>query len=310
MFRNPNSFYDIFANDYLRLSYMAPVQGNFGINSGVSFYPTPTPMEQASAFLPCNQVPVLQQHPASIPRIPSTGSSTSASSLSSGLSSNAVSQPSQELDSESDHAQPITMPSVKGKVKVRVRRTRGPNTKPVGTGYTEMMERLSVEVQEALQRDYANCCEVVKKKDNSTVHKHQLSNNHFNKVDRRLYPKLPCFICPAYIAMHPRCTTAKAGRYDSTERHCKKCAGYQEMKLKVPVFPIEITKGEFRSLQGSRKAVQRGKEINDPVSEGAIVKLLDMLLGNITVRDVESSSDSGSDVADGQHDDDPLTNDG
>ena len=65
------------------------------------------------------------------------------------------------------------------------------------------------EVQNALQQDYADCCEVVRGKDLSTVQKHRFTRRHFNKVDPKYQPLLPAFICPAFVGLYDQCKSAK-----------------------------------------------------------------------------------------------------
>jgi len=65
------------------------------------------------------------------------------------------------------------------------------------------------EVQNALQQDYADCCEVVRGKDLSTVQKHRFTRRHFNKVDPKYQPLLPAFICPAFAGLYDECKSAK-----------------------------------------------------------------------------------------------------
>jgi hypothetical protein len=54
--------------------------------------------------------------------------------------------------------------------------------------------------------------------------------------------------------------SSRAGRYDSTERHCKNCPGYQEINSKHNVFPVEVTKGEHKAIQTFRTNTQHDEE--------------------------------------------------
>ncbi|KAH9980714.1 hypothetical protein BJV74DRAFT_855554, partial [Russula compacta] len=126
-------------------------------------------------------------------------------------------------------------------------RTRGPNRRRPGTGYSDLME-----VQDALNRNYRNCCEVVVKRDNSTMQKHRFSNRHCNNLPEEL--SAVCLItCPAFVAMHDSCRSAKPGRYDSTERHCQNCPGYKELNTAGQLYPMELTKEEFKAVRDYRR---------------------------------------------------------
>lgn len=68
---------------------------------------------------------------------------------------------------------------------------------------------LPEEVQNALQQEYEDCCEVVKDKDASTVQKHRFTKRHFLKLEPRLQRLLPAFTCPAFVGLHEKCKSAK-----------------------------------------------------------------------------------------------------
>ena len=51
--------------------------------------------------------------------------------------------------------------------------------------------------------------EVVIKKDNFTVQKYQFSNRHCSNLLLELQAVLPSFTCPAFVAMHDSCRSAK-----------------------------------------------------------------------------------------------------
>ena len=48
------------------------------------------------------------------------------------------------------------------------------------------------------------------------------------------------------------CFFFRPGRYDSAERHCNSCPGFQEINSKYKVFPVEITKREHRAIKDYR----------------------------------------------------------
>ncbi|KAH9981715.1 hypothetical protein BJV74DRAFT_854080, partial [Russula compacta] len=158
------------------------------------------------------------------------------------------------------------------------RRTRGPNRRRPGTGYTELMEKLPKKVQDALTRTYPNCCDVGVKKDNSTAQKHQFSNRHCANIPPELQALIPLFTCPAFVAMHDSCRNAKHGRYDSTERHCKNCPGYQEIDTENHVYPIELTKGEFTAVQEYRKSASPEQQTYSTLLKNATFKILQMVV--------------------------------
>ena len=192
-----------------------------------SFYP-PQTCELESFFS------ILFPTPAPIStRTSSVESATSLDSL-----STLWSGPSEDLHhsldtEERDHdAQPaVVMGDAEDKRFNVTRRTRGPNRRRPGTGYSDLMvrslvswscmmefymdscavakDKLPTEVQDALNRNYRNCCEVVVKKDTSTIQKHKFSNRHCSNLPQELHALLPSFACPAFVAMHGSCKSAK-----------------------------------------------------------------------------------------------------
>ncbi|KAH9972956.1 hypothetical protein BGW80DRAFT_1310706 [Lactifluus volemus] len=157
---------------------------------------------------------------------------------------------------------------------------RGPNKRRPGTGYVDMMENLPAEVQDALRTRYEGCCEVVKGKDVSTLQKHWFSKGHYKKLPSEYQDMLPVFTCPAFISLDSKCKKAKAGRYDSTDRHCKGCNGFSEVFSNIPASPLEVTIGEFKSIQAFRNNPESGKTDDETPSlvEAAVVKMVKMVM--------------------------------
>ena len=73
----------------------------------------------------------------------------------------------------------------------------------------------------------------------------------------------------------------RAGRYDSTERHCKNCPGFEELFSELTVAPIEITKGEFQAVQEYRRTKSEQTDEAPPLVEAAIAKVLMMLIESV-----------------------------
>lgn len=95
--------------------------------------------------------------------------------------------------------------------------------------------KLPKEVQDALNRDYRNCCEVVVNKDSSTIQKHKFSNRHCTNLPQELQELLPSFTCPAFVAMHGLCRSAK---YVSSPVITKKKNGGNLTGLFFWTFPL------------------------------------------------------------------------
>lgn len=72
----------------------------------------------------------------------------------------------------------------------------------------------------------------------------------------------------------------RAGRYDSTDRHCKNCSGFSEVFSKnLAIFPVEITQEEFRSIQEFRDDPEFGKTDDaPPLVETALARMVVMLM--------------------------------
>ena len=73
------------------------------------------------------------------------------------------------------------------------------------------------------------------------------------------------FLFHKHVSYGSACAS-RAGRYDSTERHCNSCPGYQEIQSvckKGPVFPFEVTKEEFDSIQRYRRTLKPGDDLGD-----------------------------------------------
>lgn len=69
----------------------------------------------------------------------------------------------------------------------------------------------------------------------------------------------------------------RAGRYDSAERHCQNCSGYKEIKSRNNVFPVQVTKREFKAIQALR--VAKIPDQKDAVLAGkALERLVRMML--------------------------------
>ena len=65
----------------------------------------------------------------------------------------------------------------------------------------------------------------------------------------------------------------RAGRYDSTERHCRNCAGFQELFSEIKITPIEVAKGDFRAVQEYRRNTSSGQTDDaPPIVEAAIAR--------------------------------------
>ncbi|KAH9994344.1 hypothetical protein BJV74DRAFT_831601 [Russula compacta] len=158
--------------------------------------------------------------------------------------------------------------------------TRGPNRRRPGTGYSDLMDKLPKEVQDALNRNYRDCCEVVVKKDNSTMQKHRFSNRHCSNLPQELQELLPTFTCPAFVAMNSSCRSAKAGRYDSTERHCQNCPGFKELNTAGQMYPMELTKGEFKAVRDYRRSAHpsQAQGTYPLLVQNASMKVLAMIL--------------------------------
>src|SRR6266702_629429 len=84
--------------------------------------------------------------------------------------------------------------------------------------------------------------------------------------------RCPTF-CTRFLTAACGCV-ARAGRYDSTERHCNNCPGFAIMRadVKADMYPFAISKGEFDALQKYRKTpTTPGKEVRTPALVEAVV---------------------------------------
>jgi hypothetical protein len=72
----------------------------------------------------------------------------------------------------------------------------------------------------------------------------------------------------------------RAGRYDSTDRHCKGCNGFSEVFSNIPASPLEVTIGEFKSIQAFRNNPESGKTDDETPAlvEAAVVKMVKMVM--------------------------------
>ncbi|KAI0285153.1 hypothetical protein BC826DRAFT_1189743 [Russula brevipes] len=205
------------------------------------------------------------------------------------------------LSPESNDARPTAKSLGKRKrsesPRPRIRRLR--KRRCPGTGYADVMAGLPIAIQNALMQEYPDCCTAVKKRDDSALMKHRFSRAHHEMVPADLQPQLPAFTCPAFIALHPECPSAKHGRYDSSERHCEGCPGFKEIRGHALVFPIGITRQEFESILKFRKAAKPlnpdGEAVFSSHVQDAVFKFLDMFLKGMRPQSVSPSSNVTSD---------------
>ncbi|KAH9021137.1 hypothetical protein EDB85DRAFT_435355 [Lactarius pseudohatsudake] len=294
----PKSFYDIFPNDYVNWNFVPPV-GNFagGAPAGTPRYGFQYPGGGGPALVPMT-APVFQAPaPFETTFTGSAGSPTTQSTISSHPTPPGPSTPSsqdmaqlfQEPGASVDLPVSTVAPPARRKAKrTGTPRPRGPNKRRPGSGYVDMMNTLSIEVQHALQQEYPNCCEVVRGKDPSTVQKHRFTRRHSEKVDPRYQGVLPSFTCPAFVGMDEQCKNAKFGRYDSTERHCIRCPGFIAMGKRMQstdLYPFQTTKEEFEAVRDYRKTNAKAKADPDTsvrapaLVEAALFKLISTLTG-------------------------------
>lgn len=290
----PKSFYDIFPNDYVNWNFVQPV-GNIagGAPAGTPRYGFQYPGGGGPALVPLTAPVFPAPTPFDMTFTGSAGSPTTQSPISSHPTPSGPSTPSsQDIDQllqEPGVDLPVSTAAPPARRKAKrtgTSRPRAPNKRRPGSGYVDMMNTLALEVQHALQQEYANCCEVVRGKDPSTVQKHRFTRRHFLRVDRRYQSVLPSFTCPAFVGMDEECKNAKFGRYDSTERHCIKCPGFVAMRTRMQstgLYPFQITMGEFEAVRDYRKANAKTKanpDIRAPaLVEAALFKLISTLAG-------------------------------
>ncbi|KAI0287777.1 hypothetical protein BC826DRAFT_971984 [Russula brevipes] len=219
------SFYDILPNDQLHKSYMAPLGGAYGMSLG-----------GFSSYLPVG-----------IKHTPSRRASSASWSTS--LEPTPVTSfgpPHGQLPAygelEADGTEYIPTSLGKRKQSGTTRRQRGPSKRSSGTGYVEMMGRLSPKVQEALKKEYG-CCERVRESGDPNRMKHRFSKAHYSMG----WQDVP---------------------------------GFREINEQVSVFPIEVTGAEFDAVQRHRQLSHRpGKETNFSVPvQRAVSKLLAVMI--------------------------------
>ncbi|KAI0306862.1 hypothetical protein B0F90DRAFT_1813722 [Multifurca ochricompacta] len=282
-----NSFYDFRSSAYQRWKARPPASAFVGMSSAFPFGTQVTGGEP-QVFLnllthieaPTFKAPTPVTRTCSIESVASSTSNSSLESVSTDSSENSsqdMGQPSESQENINPSPKPVR------KTRRKNKKPRGPNKKLSGVAYADMMCLLPDYIQESLRQEYPGCCEVVRGKDASTVQKHRFSNRHFSKIPCEYQPILPSFICPAYVGLHDKCKNAKAGRYDSTERHCKNCEGFAELRENAKIdtlYPLAITKGEFQAVQDHRRRLRPGRDVDaPPLVENAIMRLLSMLIG-------------------------------
>jgi hypothetical protein len=175
----------------------------------------------------------------------------------------------------------------------------------------EALQRILVKVYE--------CCSDVEKKDKNSSYKHWLTNKHFKHAvaENALALNMqPVYVCPGFLSMHDLCRNAKyvspsalpfftfrssvltvafrAGRGDSSDRHCGPCAGFKEIrakcqKLGMEITSVQITRGEFEAVQDFRKNVQARQEIYPEPVLNAVFKLLVMMATGKTISGATST---------------------
>ncbi len=69
----------------------------------------------------------------------------------------------------------------------------------------------------------------------------------------------------------------RAGRYDSTDRHCKRCVGFRQINRRNKgAFPVVITRAQYKSIQNyrtSREDSEGGKQATGQSTEEANVQI-------------------------------------
>ncbi|KAH9172371.1 hypothetical protein EDB89DRAFT_921296 [Lactarius sanguifluus] len=287
----PTSFYDIFPNDYVNWNFVPPV-GNFAgwDTAGTPIYGLQYPGGGGPALVPLT-APIFQA-PAPFEMTFGAGSPTAQSTTTSHPAPSGSSTPSSQdmaqLFQEPGLGLPVS--TVAPPARPRAGRTgrpprRAPNTRRPGSGYVDMMRALSEEVQNALQQEYANCCETVRGRDPSTVQKHRFTKRHFDKVDPQYQGVLPSFTCPAFVGLDEQCKSAKFGRYDSAERHCIKCPGFLEMRRKMEstsLYPFQISKEEFEAVRDYRKIKAKADPVPGVRAPALIETVLFRLITTLT----------------------------
>ena len=252
MYSVPTPLYDIYPNDSAYPDYVESFNGQFDMSTGELFHPQqPFDGTLAPAFPNLDSVsyhqppdgglaPAHQYNPAQIlPLFTGTPSSSSQSSSSFeatltpslGPSLENVPQLYPELAASTPQATAAPLTS-SGLVSHR-RRTRGPNRRPPGTGFSSLLvsfisffslvsemspnlngktllssqDKLPTEVQAALNMYDVGCCKA--KKEPSTTHKHMFSIKHINRFCKGMENLVPFFVCPAFVAFNVHCRNAR-----------------------------------------------------------------------------------------------------
>jgi len=71
----------------------------------------------------------------------------------------------------------------------------------------------------------------------------------------------------------------RPGRYDSASRHCKSCAGFQQIRAEsgIKVTPVQLTRGEYEAVQDFRKKARPGQGAYSEPILNAVFKVLMMM---------------------------------
>ena len=160
MYSVPTSLYDIHSNNIVHPDYMDPFNGQFDMGTGELFYPQ-QPFDGLLASALSNHdgvsyhqppdgglAPAFQYNPVQMPPLV-TGTPSSSSQSSSSLEATLVPSLGPSLgdvpqlcpELEVNIPQPTAAPlSHRGPVS-RHRRTRGPNRRPPGTGFSSLLVR-------------------------------------------------------------------------------------------------------------------------------------------------------------------------
>lgn len=94
-------------------------------------------------------------------------------------------------------------------------------------------------------------------------------------------------------------STFRHGRYDSTERHCKNCPGYKEINTADNLYPIELTKAEFKAVQDHRKRAHPEQQVYPLLLQNAVSKVIKMVLEDQPLGTMYTSTGFSADA--GQH---------
>ena len=214
--------------------------------NGMTYYQAPEG-RRASAFQPNGYTFDGRIAPANVmqynymPPFPRNIPSSSALSSSSSTSFGATLTPPGPLFGNT----PQLLPGLEGNIQPTAaahahvtshRRARGPNKRPPGTGFAQLLvrfffffhlisessnlngkllarpsqEKLPTQVRVALEEYYPNCCEPRDRPgQNCSRQKHMFSMKHCSRLSEDMQKLLPFFVCPAFIAFHDQCRNAK-----------------------------------------------------------------------------------------------------